>query len=180
MRAGSLIPSPPPNKSLTQRWMQSVDFSLSSEELRSGGTTLASGTDSPLRNSGSWGRLLEGPHSGRGDVDWASLCWRVGGGGGGGGGLQDPPQHLEVVERLVLLGRVTGAVIGGVGVREAQHPQAVGRHHQVSLFGVEGRAGRRPRLHLEATQSGHDARQESRWRLTPARCRNKKRMKTQR
>lgn len=98
-------------------------------------------------------------------MDWASLCWRVGGGGGGGGsggGLQDPPQYLEVVEWLVLLGRVAGAVIGGVGVREAQHPQAVRRHHQVSLFGVEGRARRRPWLHLEATQSGRDAHQESR------------------
>lgn len=34
------------------------------------------------------------------------LWWRD-----GSGGLQDPPQHLVVVERLVLLGGVTGAVV---------------------------------------------------------------------
>lgn len=72
------------------------------------------------------------------------LCWRD-----GGGGLQDPPQHLVVVERLVLLGGVTGAVVCGEGVREAQHPEAIRRQQDVCLFRVEERAGRRTRLDLK-------------------------------
>lgn len=72
------------------------------------------------------------------------LCWRD-----GCGGLQDPPQHLVVVERLVLLGGVTGAVVCGVGVREAQHPKPIRRQQDVCLFRMEEWAGRGTRLDLK-------------------------------
>lgn len=77
-----------------------------------------------------------------------SLRWGV-----SGGGPQDASQHLVVVEGLVFFGGVTGPSVCCVGIREAQHPKAVGGQHQISLLWVENRAGRGARLHLKTQQS---------------------------
>lgn len=149
MRSASLTPPTPTSPSFNTGRKCRLESLLREASIRRDGAGVRHRL--PAQELRLPGLPLKGPHSGRDDVDGASLRWRVGGGGGGsgGGGLQDPPQRLEVVERLVLLGGVAGAVIRGVGVREAQHPQAVGRHHQVSLLGMEGRARRRPWLHLQ-------------------------------
>lgn len=72
------------------------------------------------------------------------LWWRD-----GSGGLQDPSQHLVVVKRLVLFGGVTGAVICGVGIREAQDPKTIRWQHDICLFRMKEWTGRRTRLDLK-------------------------------
>lgn len=68
------------------------------------------------------------------------------------GGPQDASQHLVVAERLVLFGGVAGATIRYIGIRETQHPEAVGRQDDVRLLGMEDGTGRSTGLHLERSE----------------------------
>lgn len=64
-------------------------------------------------------------------------------------GPQDASQHLVVTQRLVLFGGEAGPTLGGVGIRKAQNPEAVVWQRHLRLLGMEDRAGRRARLHLQ-------------------------------